>query len=95
MSTINPLLIFPSSLSTPYSPLQDTLQNSEAQMKQLEDLQRNLAESGELIRSYESIIQERESLLRDLQTRRRRIFNHEVEEVEEGKKKEESFKKLI
>jgi hypothetical protein len=28
-----------------------------------------LAESGELIRSYENIIQERESLLRDLQTR--------------------------
>jgi hypothetical protein len=32
-------------------------------------LQRNLAGSGELIRSYERVIQERESLLRDLQTR--------------------------
>jgi DNA repair ATPase RecN len=49
--------------------IQDTLANSEAQLKQLEDLQRNLTESGELIRSYESIIQERENLLRDLQTR--------------------------
>jgi DNA repair ATPase RecN len=49
--------------------IQDTLANSEAQLKQLEDLQKNLAESGELIRSYENIIQERESLLRDLQTR--------------------------
>jgi hypothetical protein len=38
-------------------------------MKQSEDLERNLAESGELIRSYENVIQERESLLRNLQTR--------------------------
>jgi hypothetical protein len=49
--------------------IQDTLENSEAQIKQLEDLQNNLAESGELIRSYETIIQERENLLRGLQER--------------------------
>jgi hypothetical protein len=36
--------------------IQDTLENSEAQLKQLEDLQRNLNESGELLRTYESII---------------------------------------
>jgi hypothetical protein len=33
----------------------------------LEDLQKNLVESGELIRTYENIITERENLLRDLQ----------------------------
>jgi DNA repair ATPase RecN len=49
--------------------IHDTLVNSEAQLKQLEDLQRNLAESGELIRSYERIITERENLLKDLQGR--------------------------
>jgi chromosome segregation ATPase len=49
--------------------IQDTLANSEAQLKQLEDLQKNLAESGELIRTYESIIAGRENLLRDLQVR--------------------------
>jgi DNA repair ATPase RecN len=49
--------------------IQDTLENSEAQQKQLDDLRRNLAESGELLRSYESIIAGRERLLRDLQTR--------------------------
>jgi chromosome segregation ATPase len=49
--------------------IQDTLANSGAQMKQLEDLQRNLAGSGELIRSYENAMRERESLLKDLQAR--------------------------
>jgi DNA repair ATPase RecN len=49
--------------------IQDTLENSEAQLKQLEDLRKNLAESGELIRSYETIIAGRENLLGDLQTR--------------------------
>jgi septal ring factor EnvC (AmiA/AmiB activator) len=49
--------------------IQDTLRNSEAQQKQLEDLRRTLKESGELIGTYESIITEREKLLRDLQTR--------------------------
>jgi chromosome segregation ATPase len=49
--------------------IQDTIRNSEEQMKQLEDLQRNLIESGELIGTYESIIAERENLLQDLGTR--------------------------
>jgi septal ring factor EnvC (AmiA/AmiB activator) len=49
--------------------IHDTLENSRAQLKQLDDLQKNLAESEVLIRNYESIIQERENLLRDLQIR--------------------------
>jgi hypothetical protein len=49
--------------------IQDTLSNSEEQLKQLDDLQRNLAESGALISSYERIITEREGLLKDLQAR--------------------------
>jgi DNA repair ATPase RecN len=49
--------------------IQDTLANSEAQQKQLDDLRKNLIESGELIGNYESIIQERENLLKDLQER--------------------------
>jgi DNA repair exonuclease SbcCD ATPase subunit len=49
--------------------IQDTLENSEEQQKQLDDLKKHLAESGELIGTYESIITERESLLRDLQER--------------------------
>jgi hypothetical protein len=49
--------------------IQDTLLNSVEQQKQLDDLRKNLIESGELIGNYESIIAERESLLRDLQTR--------------------------
>jgi septal ring factor EnvC (AmiA/AmiB activator) len=49
--------------------IRDTLQNSEEQQKQLEDLKRNLAESEALIGSYGSIIVERENLLKDLQTR--------------------------
>jgi hypothetical protein len=36
--------------------IQDTLENSEAQLKQLEDLQRNLNESETLLRTCESII---------------------------------------
>jgi septal ring factor EnvC (AmiA/AmiB activator) len=46
-----------------------TLENSEEQQKQLDTLRKNLAESGELIRNYETIITERETLLKDLQTR--------------------------
>jgi flagellar biosynthesis chaperone FliJ len=49
--------------------IHDTLRNSGEQQKQLDDLRKNLAESGELIGSYENIIAERESLLRDLQGR--------------------------
>jgi peptidoglycan hydrolase CwlO-like protein len=49
--------------------IQDTLENSEAQQKQLDDLRKNLAESEALIGSCESIIQERENLLRDLRIR--------------------------
>jgi peptidoglycan hydrolase CwlO-like protein len=50
-------------LSALESLIQDTLANSEEQQKQLDDLRKNLAESGELLGNYESIIQERESLL--------------------------------
>ncbi|MDR0389619.1 MAG: hypothetical protein LBH73_06070 [Spirochaetaceae bacterium] len=49
--------------------IQDTLTNSVEQQKQLDDLRQTLIESGELIGSYESIIAERESLLKDLQER--------------------------
>jgi septal ring factor EnvC (AmiA/AmiB activator) len=56
-------------LSALESLIQDTLENSEAQQKQLDDLRKNLIESGELIGNYESIITERENLLKDLQER--------------------------
>jgi chromosome segregation ATPase len=49
--------------------IQDTLENSAEQQKQLDDLRKNLTESGELIESYESIIAGRENLLKDLQDR--------------------------
>jgi septal ring factor EnvC (AmiA/AmiB activator) len=49
--------------------IQDTLENSAEQQKQLDGLQKNLAESGELIESYETIIAGRENLLKDLQAR--------------------------
>ncbi|MDR0403752.1 MAG: hypothetical protein LBH35_09215 [Treponema sp.] len=55
-------------LSQLESLIRDTLANSEAQQKQLDDLRQTLIESGELIGNYESIIAERESLLKDLQT---------------------------
>ncbi|MDR1468751.1 MAG: hypothetical protein LBT00_05605, partial [Spirochaetaceae bacterium] len=58
-----------SDLSALETLIQDTLSNSEEQMKLWEDLQQNLTESGALLRTYESIIQERENLLKDLQTR--------------------------
>jgi hypothetical protein len=51
-------------LSTLENLIQDTLANSEAQQKQLDDLRKNLAESGELIGNYESIITGQETLLR-------------------------------
>jgi septal ring factor EnvC (AmiA/AmiB activator) len=54
--------------------IQDTLQNSAEQLKQLDDLQKNLAESGALISNYESIITEREGLLKDLQARLSEIY---------------------
>jgi septal ring factor EnvC (AmiA/AmiB activator) len=40
----------------------DTLKNSEEQQKQLDDLRKNLAESGALLGNYESIIAARENL---------------------------------
>jgi flagellar biosynthesis chaperone FliJ len=49
--------------------IQDTLENSEEQQKQLDDLRKNLIESGELLDSYESIIAGQGNLLRDLQER--------------------------
>jgi hypothetical protein len=49
--------------------IQDTIKNSEEQQRQLDDLRKNLAESGELIGTYESIIAGQEKLLRDLQIR--------------------------
>jgi septal ring factor EnvC (AmiA/AmiB activator) len=49
--------------------IQDTLENSEAQQKQLDDLRKSLIESGELIGNYERIITERENLLRGLRER--------------------------
>jgi hypothetical protein len=49
--------------------IQDTLESSEEQQKQLDDLRKNLIESGELIGNYESIIAGREQLLKDLQKR--------------------------
>ncbi|MDR1318422.1 MAG: hypothetical protein LBJ90_02265 [Treponema sp.] len=56
-------------LSALESLIQDTLENSGEQQKQLDDLRKNLIESGILIGNYESIITERENLLRDLQER--------------------------
>jgi septal ring factor EnvC (AmiA/AmiB activator) len=56
-------------LSELESLIQDTLENSLEQQKQLDDLRKNLTESGELIGNYETIIAERENLLKDLQTR--------------------------
>ena len=49
--------------------IQDTLQNSEEQQKQLEDLKQNLAGSEALLQNYESIIAGQEALLRDLRER--------------------------
>jgi hypothetical protein len=49
--------------------IQDTLESSVEQQRQLADLKKNLEESEALIGAYESIIAERESLLRDLQIR--------------------------
>jgi ABC-type multidrug transport system fused ATPase/permease subunit len=45
------------------------LRSAAEQQRQLEDLRKNLAESETLIRTYESIITERENLLKDLRTR--------------------------
>ena len=46
--------------------LQDTIANTAEQQKLLEDLKTSLNESGSLIASYETIITEQESLLKDL-----------------------------
>jgi hypothetical protein len=56
-------------LSALESLIQDTLENSVGQQKQLDDLRKNLTESGELIGSYENIIAGQENLLKDLRTR--------------------------
>ena len=47
----------------------DTISSMEEQQRLLEDLMANLSESGTLIAGYENIIQEQESLLRNLQER--------------------------
>ena len=49
--------------------INDTIANTEEQQKLLEDLRANLNESGNLIASYENIIQEQEKLLANLQLR--------------------------
>jgi septal ring factor EnvC (AmiA/AmiB activator) len=56
-------------LSALESLIADTLENSEEQQRQLEDLRKNLAESGALLGNYENIIAGQEHLLKDLQTR--------------------------
>ena len=47
--------------------IKDTIANTEEQQKLLANLKLNLDESGNLIESYESIIQGQENLLKDLQ----------------------------
>jgi dsDNA-specific endonuclease/ATPase MutS2 len=54
--------------------IQNTLENSGEQQKQLEDLRKSLNASGELIGNYETILQERENLLKDLQARLSEMF---------------------
>jgi hypothetical protein len=83
LSSLFPLVALPQDFSSINRDLaelerliQDTLANSKAQMKQLDNLQRNLAGSGELIRSYEHVIQERESLLKGLQARLKNPLMH-------------------
>jgi hypothetical protein len=49
--------------------LADTLASTQEQQKLLDDLRANLNESGNLIASYENIIQEQEKLLANLQLR--------------------------
>jgi hypothetical protein len=49
--------------------INDTIANTEEQQKLLEDLRANLNDSGNLIASYENIIQEQEKLLANLQLR--------------------------
>ena len=46
----------------------DTILNTEEQQRLLEDLKKNLDESGSLITNYESIITTQENLLKELQT---------------------------
>jgi len=46
--------------------INDTLTNTQEQQKLLEDLKKNLDESGNLIASYENTIQEQEKLLASL-----------------------------
>jgi len=53
-------------LQTLESLINDTLVNTQEQQKLLEDLKRNLTESGNLIASYKSIIEEQEKLLAGL-----------------------------
>jgi septal ring factor EnvC (AmiA/AmiB activator) len=56
-------------LSELESLIHDTLESSEEQQKQLDDLRKNLAESGALLENYENIIAGQENLLKDLQAR--------------------------
>jgi hypothetical protein len=49
--------------------INDTIANTEEQQKLLDSLKENLSESGNLIASYENIIQEQEKLLANLQLR--------------------------
>jgi len=53
-------------LQTLESLINDTLTNTQEQQKLLEDLKKNLDESGILIANYESIITEQENLLASL-----------------------------
>jgi chromosome segregation ATPase len=56
-------------LSELESLIADTLESSEEQQKQLDDLRKNLAESGALLGNYGNIIAGQENLLKDLQAR--------------------------
>ncbi|MDR0323636.1 MAG: hypothetical protein LBI12_04220 [Treponema sp.] len=47
--------------------INDTLENMQEQQKLLEDLKKNLDDSGNLIAGYENITKEQENLLADLQ----------------------------
>ena len=77
----SPPALYPQDFSSIDSDLQqledliaDTLRNTEEQQRLLEDLQRNLSESGELIESYESIISMQEQSLSDLQQQLNEMF---------------------
>ena len=56
--------------------ISDTLENMSEQQRLLEDLKKNLDDSGNLIDSYENITKEQENLLKDL-----RIQLNEMSEI--------------